>query len=1595
MSSIALEAVLENWSLLEINKLEINGVRFRTITQDGLERLSTLARANAYSFMGLNTIYYVLNHANTEDLNIASILEILAGFKPITPSDESECPNISDAVVLSQTRQCLLNFAEWYGSNAQTVVYNFHDVVAPINPFRNTRFHATLLQQLYNTAYDKIAGITIHNVVQAHHTDLEKLLRLFFIFKHGLVTTEEAEQFRTLASRTDHGFMREVTSSKDGQLSAWYTREVSFCIAKKQLSDGPYADLIFPLIESSPVVLLQQNQLGIDSMLFHPGFVHYVCTVELTCDLRYRQAIIRFLTGRLETIIQSLNVDFVNTTELIRLTGLSEERCQAYLRIVKRRDDQSVNYDIVLSLVNLLIHCYLIIKMLSQPPNTYTTHINVIDEGHTEILYGGLVSSIDAASEILSRARGLLRTFIPVYGQEEFKNLIHPTRKAHTIRYLLGDLMIKWREIIFDFKDRRYNDSDQHPTVAAVEEVVQNIPKTQENLVMACHHYKNMGNMDGLIPYVRESYFPVTFVDEIILPIVSDLLVVTPNILRISGNPRLLDLILACKVLLPTHLRLINILSILNNFLNMTTSYDLNNLVFFNNIIFDLKDVLSDIINDESREILFSDNISNFILQSASRNVFADINNDLDSHVNETVNYFNQHIDVADLLTLIGMCHYDINWYKGTVRVDLGDERVTIGLRPFIDLLKMTLVRYEKSDRYMHNILSNLEESCQKLTAFSNFLQESVDESPGVIFYRQYAASAVGKIYKLKLELESKVNGLGNTHNVTLNIIRKLCTMCTLLSNESIENTNLKICVNTFRRDMLRDYIPIARNPSDELPSFCVERQLDFFHQTFDNTWAPTDFIQMDPEFSETPGARLHRATVPFLNIFDARYALADELIKWNVFTNDEFSAVVDIFLGRTLTQGNDEETDVDPNHLDTITEEDEYDTSISSTPADASLGSNSSRINDLSFLKNAKNLSRPGSSTQLVPGPLIDDQGAPSLTYEYPNLKVKREPNCSTTCTGLATPLIDYNMPTKREPYETPCLSSYGSNVAQPPTVPDRYQSRGRGASAPSVGSSNNTLRDHIQSLISFDDSPPSNTQSSMPRATPATQTTGLSTNYSGSTILYYNDDRQNSQPGSSITTLSHSSRGGSTIQIPSGVCPLTVPSTLSTQQTSLYDRTQTQETESSCVEMASVRSSSQSGGLSDSDILRDTSSSSMSITSYRDRSGSTGARTIHDSGAESSPGSLTPTSNSSGSYIGRKPGQRPRPLSATPVDSGPSTLDDDTSYSAGPLRASTPTSTRASSAASSFIGPPPGRRPRPLSASSVDSGPSGLNLVYSGPLNDNNSRASFRSRSKSVSSPDTVPFDSDVSDRSLTPVKSSTTPQLQQYSDPTTTVRPKQISRPRVSSGRFLSPLDESPSDMVISDTDSNRARTPLPARFSRDRVVSRSSTSSRSGSRQDGRRSVTILDATMSTASESDENSLPLSEIGGDQLADMRKRQGGRQRSSSLGSAQQRFQMAPRNTHQMASLAQVTGRSAGLESPFNLDEFTKFLDEFEIPDTTASTSGRTSVPRSVEMRDASDSTPLNSDDFLSDGRISVASTDSEPPRIRRFSKEYYSLM
>ncbi|UEH20509.1 small tegument protein [Elephant endotheliotropic herpesvirus 2] len=1564
MSSIALDAVLENWSLLEINKLEINGVLFRTITQDGLERLSTLARANAYSFMASNTVYYAFNHANTEGLNLSHILEILGGLRPVTPSDESECPNISDAVVLNQTRQCLLNFVDWYDSNTQNVVYSFHEVVAPINPFRNTRFHATLLEQLYSTAYTKISGITIHNVVQAHHTDLEKVLRIFFIFKHGLVTSEEAAQFRAIASRTDHPFMRELTSPKEGQLSAWHTREVSFCLSKKQLSDGPYADLVFPLIESS-TLLLQQNLLGIDSILFHPGLVHFLCTVDLNrWDIRYREAVVKFFTGRLETIIQSLNVDFVSTKELIHLTGLSEERCLQYLRIIKRREDQVVNYDIVYSLVNLLIHCYLIIKMLSQAPGTYTTFINVVEEGHSEILYGGLVSSIDAASDILSRARGLLQTYVPTYTQEEFKSLIHPTKKAHTIRYLLGDLMLKWQRVLFEFKARRYNDSDQHPTVAAVEEAVQNIPKTQENLITACQHYKNMGNMDGLIPYVRESYFPVTILDEIILPIVSDLLVVTPNIQRISGNSKLLDIIMICKVLLPTRLRLINILSILNNFLNMTTSYDLNSLVFFNNIVFDLKDVFSDIINDDSREILFSDNISNFILQSASRNVFADINNDLESQINETVNYFNQHIEIADLLTLLGMCHYDINWYRGIVSVNLGDERATVGLRPFIDLIKMALIRYEKSDRYMHNILANLEGSCQKLKAFSAFLQESVDESPGVTFYKQYALMAIHKIYRLKVELASKVTGLGNTHNHTLNIIRKLCTMCSMLSNESIENTNLRLCIDTFRRDMLKDFIPMTRNPNDELPSFCVERQVEFFHQTFDNTWAPTDFVQMDPDFAENATSPLHNAIVPFLNVFDARYALVDENVKWNVFSNDEFSAVIDIFLGRSLTQGTDEETDLDPNHLDTITEEDEYESSTSaSTPAQMSLGSNPSRVNDQSFFQNAKNLSRPGSaipSAEGPPGPLIDYSSAPSLTYTYPSPPgIKKEPSDSPTHAYSSLPVNTIKIP-KAEPLGS--SYSYDSRIAEPPTAPDRLRtSRARGESTSSVSSHPNTLRDHIQSLISFDDD--DTQQARGPAATPATQTTGLSTNY--------RDQRQaSSQQESSIITLSHSSSSasGSAIRLPSGVCPLTTPSTLSTQQTSSWDRLRDQETVSSQVEMASVRSSS-AGGISDSDILRDT-SSSMSVMSYRDRPGSTGAITVHDSGSESTAsGSLTPTD--SGSYIGRQAGRKARPLSATPVDSGPSGLN---SIYTGPLRSSTPNSVGGSSGVSSYIGPPPGRRPRPISSTTVDSGPTALNTVYSGPLNESsNTGTPFRPRSKSLSSPNvSISMESDLSDRASTP---KSTIQGASY-DPYTRPRPPQ--NPQQS--RFLSPIDgSSTSDMIISDSDSSRGRTPTRSGSDRSRARPRS---------RDGRRSVTIFDANMSTASES-ENSLPLSDIGGDPLSDIRKRYG-RQRSSSFDSSQ-RFQMTPRTPHQMSSVAQVTGRSAGLQSPFNLEEFTKFLDEFPLPDTAAPSGGRASRPRSVEMRDASDSTPFNSD---SDGRLSVASTDSEP-KNRRFSKEYYSLM
>nr|QOE74940.1 small tegument protein [Elephant endotheliotropic herpesvirus 1A] len=1514
MSAISLETVAQSWSLIHLNRLEVNGVLFGTVTADGLSRLSQLAQNNGYSFIATNTLYYVFNHSDIEGLDVALISEIISNLREITPVAESECPNICDSVVLGNTKQCLINFASWYASTSQSSVYSFQEAVSPINHLRNTRFHNELLSRLYNIAHDKIVQLTIHNVLQPDHTDMEKILRTFFIFKHGLVTAAEAEQFRAIASRCGNHFMREMTSmSSDGQLSAWYTREPSFCVASKALTDEPYADLIFPLMESS-VSILQNNIFGVDSILFHPGLIHYLCTVDLVnLDIRYRQAITRFLVGRLETIVKSLNLDRVTTLELLNLSGLSDDVCLQYLRMIKRRPEQDINVDIVVPLTNLLVHCFLISKMLTQPPNTYQTYLNVVQQGHKEILYGGLICG-DMASDMVTQARGVLRACIPRYTQEEFKLLIRPTNKTHTIRYLLTDIMTKWTEFLFSVDDIRHS-TEQHPGVTGAIDALQDVSKTQDALVTACTYYKNTGTMDGLVPHVREGYFASTIVEQIILPILSDLFIITPNILRVSGNQKLLDLILLSKILLPMHIRLINLLSVLQNFLNLTSGYDLNALTFFNNIVFDLKDVLLDILRDD-REIILSDNISNFILQSAARNVFNDIDSDLELHVNDTINFFNQHIAVADLLTLIGMCKYDISWYKGTVTIDLGEETAVTGLRPFIEMLKTTLIRYDKSEKYMLNIIANLETSCQKLLSFITFLDESVDDSPGVTFYKQYANAAVTRIYQLKNEVNTKVGGLADTHKGTLYILRKLCTMCNIMSNEAIESTNLKVCLDTFRRDILQQTIPTTRNTTDQLPSFCVERQVRLFHDTFGNNWEPTQFKQMESAFvGEDSSSPLNGLTAPFLNLFDSRYAMEDPvMVRWNVFTNEEFSTVASIFLGRAGTHDTtDDDTDDGgvPYALETIVEEDEDDTS--SVSSRSMVDTQSARAltpnaTDRFFAERAKNLSVPGLSATASSSTSIPQHGLASLDG---SVRVKQEK--TDTRSGLSG---------------GPRGSS-GLNLRSVTDSAGRSHSAGR------------TLTDYIDSLSTCDDSldlniqPPSILSSTRVSSTPSTQMTSLSTNYAGSTLP--NTQGSGSQ---SFTILSGSSgstdRPPSTIVLPpSGLRPLTTQSTQSTQQTSVYGTEYDAGTMSTAVPMASVQTSiSYTGGLSVSDILRSGSSSAMSITSNtggtRGRRDSvitvdSGPSSLIDSGPESL---ATPVS----SHIGHTGGRKARPLSATPTD---------TCDSASPLVASP---------ASSIIGRPGGRKARRLSETSVDSGPSALNTIYSGPLT--------RPRSKSVSEGSTVSMSSEYS-RAATPI-------------------PDPFLQPRTrtpSTSGLLPVLSESESDMIITSGAESSRSTPV----------------RRPRTPTGGRRSVR-MDVTMSTASESEENSLPFSDIGDDPLSSIRRQQRALQATTQQGPRQ--IPLAPQHTHQTESFSQLS-LSSRAESPFNLDAFTKFLDDFPLQDTTSS-SGAPMRPRSVEMRNASDTTV--SDGALSDdGRRSAPpSSDSESTNTRgRFPREYYSLM
>ncbi|QOE74431.1 small tegument protein [Elephant endotheliotropic herpesvirus 3A] len=915
--SISLQSLISDWSLLQLNKLEINGLLFHTLAQDDLKRLSRLGRRHRYLFIQKNTLYYVFNHCNIDDADISDVQKVVFQLSPVTPSDRSLCRNISDSFVLRQTKICLENFTRWYQINSHASAYSFHDVIDPIYTLRNTRFHATLLHKLYHVAYVKIVSLIIHNAVQVHHTDLEKLLRIHYVFRTGLANHVEREAFVGISKRADKPYMRPMTALEQGQLSAWYTRDVSFCIAARDLSDGPYAELMFPLVESS---LNAFRYIAVDSLFFHPGLVHYLCTVDLSGDAYFKPAVLRFLNETFEAMVRSLNVDQIDTLEIIHITGLSHDRCLHYINMIKRREDQFVNYDLVYSITRLLITFYLVLDMVSQPMNTYISYLNVVEGGKADIEYG--LSTGDAASDLMATGRGLVRTYMKQYTMAEFRSLIYPTRDPHTIRYLFDDIMTKWRRILFVYQppspdryrpqqssqqEKDQQRQEQHPGVTELQEELQlrrrdrRDPREQKRdantLLLACQQYNAMGHVDLLIPYIREPYFAEVVTTYVLLPVLKNIFVLTPDLIRAHGD-RLLDMIALCKLLLPTHMRLINVLSVIYNFLTVTETYDLEKLTFFNSAMGDLVSVLSETVRGHKVE--FSENISNYILTSSVHNVFREINDSLAVAVNETITYFNEHLEIADTVTLMGLCTYDVNWHAGLVTVEMGNLKSTVGLKTVIDTFKRALLTYEKSTRFLGNIVANLETGAQKLISLGGFLRDSVEPCDMVTFYIRNADYAVTRIYQLKVTIDEKINAMATSHVNNLMVIKKLCNMCDVLANDAIRNTNVKMCVSVFARDMLNTAIPTFRPKQERQIEVCSqERQVALFHNLFENTHKTFDFVSFGSTFTD-PNSR--KDTVPFYDIFGPRYLLDDVFVVWNLFTNDDFVHVVNVFLGQVIT---------------------------------------------------------------------------------------------------------------------------------------------------------------------------------------------------------------------------------------------------------------------------------------------------------------------------------------------------------------------------------------------------------------------------------------------------------------------------------------------------------------------------------------------------------------------------------------------------------------------------------------------------------------------------------------------------------------------
>ncbi|ANC96522.1 tegument protein UL37 [macacine betaherpesvirus 9] len=899
--------------LIMITKIEILSLYAESITAEQMLSFVKLLPNDKYhfNFIKNNMVFYILNYStlgNEKQIFVAETLySELQNFHIAFPSN-SNLQTLNNAEVLYQFKKVLESIkllkAEIVSPigrllrqhaidssrpTEKTVKYSIiqktltklSNFMQESSSIKNCRIVAELIDVLYNKMYKWFMQIfTYEDILFPNDNFLDRLLKMDFCYtyyassnQHLLTHFENAIDNQIFSDPSPYFELNPVDSPE-----LQYMNTFSLKIFSKNLSAKNEGLYIYPLLKSNFSIL---TYLNTENILFHHGLIfHILHQTSLNEDETAKLVKINgFFNSVIQQVLLRKQYTPVTFPELLdkiyhlHRIGLNIETCQTYIQIITTcRPIYSIqNLQLFFSnLSTIVFSAYIFFICIEIFSPTFIFHNKkkiIIERQKSIILILG-----EHFSDIWKTVMEILEILFTNNITESYFKFYTKGADDKEKTFLYKDLMEKWGDLFFPLT---YSISVKH--TLNYKHVSNNILR---NLCRDTYLNNSINAYKELLPFTGHPSFENLFVKHYIVPSLTYVTNLTFE--QISEEPKLLQLIYACKLLLPSQYLLSHYLMLLHAFTLKIFKIDLGLFSILRSItqkIFESISTIIQFIFVPQTNLLVSVLLTAYTAHMKSYIdpwIQKTINDDL-SILKEYINFTKQCSSLIATTCYLNLENFSIIMYIGKAKLlSTSFNLFSQTCSSMIDKHKNFQNKLKKIENSKLILIEMLQNIVTNITNFKDLLSNSALQDFLIIVEKIY--SNVNTTYQDVLKSVQKCN---HSNSQIMHSLEKVMFIINVLSSENIENNSLTTQLLEARRLIRSEETYTQLILQDDLVAILKP----YINGVFEKQKSTTNI-----ERRFMTEARAEIKQVPFLNIFDERYRLIvriENYLHWYIAYNE------------------------------------------------------------------------------------------------------------------------------------------------------------------------------------------------------------------------------------------------------------------------------------------------------------------------------------------------------------------------------------------------------------------------------------------------------------------------------------------------------------------------------------------------------------------------------------------------------------------------------------------------------------------------------------------------------------------------------------